>query len=100
MPPTRLSAASARNDSRSAPATRLRPAHPVVTCPGNNATVEVMFASRGSKPGQDQRGQRYERSAPGERVLRPRPQTGGEKESEEEHAGRVRERCGGVKPGP
>jgi hypothetical protein len=46
----KLMMASARNDSRSAPATSLRPAMPVVIWPGNSAIVLVILASLGSSP--------------------------------------------------
>src|SRR6185312_5308138 len=49
-PPARLTANSARNDSRSAPETSRRPARPVVTWPGKRAMVEVMLAARASMP--------------------------------------------------
>ena len=49
-PPTTLMPNSALNGSRPAPVTRLRPARPDVTCPGNSATVEVMLAASGDMP--------------------------------------------------
>src|SRR6185437_2398997 len=49
-PPARLITKSARNESRSAPDTILRPARPVVTWPGKRAMVEVMLAARASIP--------------------------------------------------
>ncbi len=49
-PPIRLMMNSARNDSVPTPETRLRPATPEVTCPGNSATVDVMLAASGGIP--------------------------------------------------
>src|SRR3954471_4347480 len=49
-PPIRLITNRALNESRCAPLTRARPASPVVTWPGNSATVEVIFAARASSP--------------------------------------------------
>ncbi len=49
-PPTTLIANNARNDSLPAPCTMFRLAHPVVTWPGNSATVDVMFAASGDIP--------------------------------------------------
>lgn len=48
-PPRMLTSNSALNGSLPAPVTSLRPASPEVTCPGNNATVEVMFAAKITK---------------------------------------------------
>ena len=41
---------SARKDSLPTPETRLRPASPEVTWPGNSATVDVMLAASGDMP--------------------------------------------------
>jgi hypothetical protein len=49
-PPIRLIANRALNESCCAPLTSVRPASPVVTWPGNSATVEVIFAARASSP--------------------------------------------------
>lgn len=49
-PPTRLIAAIVLNDSCPVPSTARRPDQPEATCPGNRATVDVMFANLGSRP--------------------------------------------------
>ena len=49
-PPRMLTTNSTQKGSFPAPVTNVRPAKPEVTCPGNKATVEVMFAAKGDIP--------------------------------------------------